>query len=92
MSCGVGCRRGLDPALLRLWLWLWLAATALTGPLAWEPPYAEGAALKRQKTKKKEKKRKKSDPEEMNSEFKKSLRILINFAYIFPSCMQKINI
>ena len=30
------------------------AATALIGPLAWEPPYATGVALKRQKTKKKE--------------------------------------
>ena len=29
------------------------AATALIRPLAWEPPYATGAALKRQKTKKK---------------------------------------
>ena len=38
----------LDPE----WLWLWLAATALTGPLAWEPPHAVGVALKRQKTKK----------------------------------------
>ena len=34
-------------------LWLWLAATALIGPLAWEPPYALGAALKRQKLTKK---------------------------------------
>ena len=34
-----------------VWLWLWrrLVATAPTGPLAWEPPYAVGAALKRQK-------------------------------------------
>ena len=31
-----------DPALL--WLWCRLAATALIGPLAWEPPCAEGAA------------------------------------------------
>ena len=43
-----------DPELLWLWLWLWyrLAATAPIGPLAWEPPYATGAALKRQKRKK----------------------------------------
>ena len=53
LSCGVGQRRSLDPALL--WLWLWLAATAPTGPLAWEPPYAVDAALKRQKTKKEKK-------------------------------------
>ena len=41
MSCGVGRRCGSDPALL----WLWPVAVALTG-LAWEPPYAMGAALK----------------------------------------------
>ena len=45
MSCGVGRRRGLDPTLL--WLWGRLAAGALIGPLAWEHPYAIGAALKR---------------------------------------------
>ena len=39
-----------DPALL--WLWRRLAATAPIQPLAWEPPYAVGAALKRQKDKK----------------------------------------
>ena len=50
MSCGAGHGRGSDLALL--WLWLWLAATALIRPLAWEPPYATGVALKRQKTKK----------------------------------------
>ena len=42
MSCGVGCRRGSDPALL--WLWRRLAATAPIGPLAGEPPYASGVA------------------------------------------------
>ena len=36
-----------DPVLL--WLWCRPAATALIGPLAWEPPYAMGAALERQK-------------------------------------------
>ena len=35
-----------DPALL--WLWNRLAAAAPIRPLAWEPPYAEGVALKRQ--------------------------------------------
>ena len=40
-SCGVGCRRGSDPALL--WLWHRPAATAPIRPLAWEPPYATGA-------------------------------------------------
>ena len=49
MSCGVDHRHGLD--LVLLWLWHRPAAIALTGRLAWEPPYARGAALKRQKTK-----------------------------------------
>ena len=42
MSCGAGCRRGSDPVLL--WLWHRLVATAPIRLLAWEPPYAEGAA------------------------------------------------
>ena len=42
MSCGVGYRLGSDPVLL--WLWRRLAATAPIQPLAWEPPYAAGAA------------------------------------------------
>ena len=41
-----------------LWLWRRLAATAPIRPLAWEPPYAAGVALKRQKTKKKIKEKK----------------------------------
>ena len=49
MSCGIGCRHGSDLALL--WLWCRLAAVALIRPLAWEPPYAASAALKRQKKK-----------------------------------------
>ena len=39
--------------LVLLWLWCSPAATAPIEPLAWEPPYAKGAALKGQKTKKK---------------------------------------
>ena len=50
MSCGVGRRRSLD--LVLLWLWCRPAATATIRPLTWEPPYAVGAALKRQKDKK----------------------------------------
>ena len=50
MSCGVGHRCGSNLALL--WLWHRPVATALIGPLAWEPPYATGAALERQKDKK----------------------------------------
>ena len=47
MSCGVGRRRGSDLALL--WLWCKPAATAPIRPLAWEPPYAAGATLKKAK-------------------------------------------
>ena len=47
MGCGVGRRRGMDLALLRLWSRP--AATAPIGPLAWEPPCADGLGLKRQK-------------------------------------------
>ena len=46
VSCGVGCRHGLDPVLL--WLWHRPVAAAPIRPLAWEPPYAMGVALKRQ--------------------------------------------
>ena len=53
MSCGVGQRCSSDPTLL--WLWCRLAAAAPIGPLAWEPLYAAGAALKRQKDQKKKK-------------------------------------
>ena len=47
MTCGVGRKCGLAST----WLWLWYrpAALALIGPLAWEPPYAVGAALKSKK-------------------------------------------
>ena len=51
-SCGVGHRYSSDLADLALpWLWHRLAAMALIQPLAWELPYATGAALKRQKIK-----------------------------------------
>ena len=39
-------------------LWCRLPATALIQPLAWEPSYAAGAALKNQKTKKQTNKKK----------------------------------
>ena len=45
MSCGVGSRHGLDPALL--WLWCRPATTALIQPLAWELAFAVGVALKK---------------------------------------------
>ena len=54
MSCGVDCRHSSD--LVLLWLWRRLAAVAPVRPLAGEPPYAAGAALKREKKGKKSKK------------------------------------
>ena len=54
VSCGVGRRRGSDPTLL--WPWCRLAATAPIRLLAWEPPYAAGAAQEMAKRQKKEKK------------------------------------
>ena len=53
MSCDVGHRHGVD--LILLWLWCRLPATAPIRPLAWEPPYAVGAALEKTKKGKKEK-------------------------------------
>ena len=84
MSCGVGCRRGSDPALL--WLWRRPVATAPIQPLAWEPPYAAGAAQeiatttttakkdkrqkkKKQKTNKKNKKQQQCNYINMSSQF-----------------------
>ena len=51
VNCGVGCRRGSDLVLLQLWRRR--AATAPIRPLAWELPYAEGAALEKAKRQKK---------------------------------------
>ena len=45
----------LDPALL--WLWCRLVATALIGPLGWEPPYDAGMTLKKPKKNKKQTKK-----------------------------------
>ena len=49
MSCGVGGRCSSEPTLL--WLWPRPAATAPVQPVAWERPYAECAAPKRQQKK-----------------------------------------
>ena len=51
MNCGVGQRRGLDPELL--WQWRRLVAIAPIRRLAWETPYATGAALEKKRQKKK---------------------------------------
>ena len=52
MGCDVGCRYGSDLALL--WLWHRPAATVWIQPLAWEPPHAAGASLKKDEKNKKE--------------------------------------
>ena len=49
MNCGIGHRHNIDPALLRLWCRP--GTTAPIGPLAWEPPYNTGVALKIKKKK-----------------------------------------
>ena len=49
MSCGVDRRCGSDLALQ--WLWCRPAATSEIRPLAWEPPYATGAALQKRQEK-----------------------------------------
>ena len=72
MSCDVGRRHSSDPALL--WLWRRLAATAPIHSLAWEPPYAADAALKRRKKKKgrkEERKERKERKEKRKKEKKK---------------------
>ena len=56
MSCGVGQRYGSEPMLL--WLWYRPTATAPIRLLAWELPYATGAALKSKNKERKKKKRK----------------------------------
>ena len=52
MSCDVSCRCGSD----LIWLWRRPVVAAPTQPLAWEPPYVIGVALKRQRKKERGKK------------------------------------
>ena len=54
MSCGVGRSHGSDPMML--WLWCRPVAAVPIRPLAWEPPYATNAALKKKQERKKEEK------------------------------------
>ena len=70
MKYGVGHRCGLDPMLL--WLWCSLAVIAPIWPLVWEPSYAAGAALKRQKEKKRKERsstKHKNEPEILETEW-----------------------
>ena len=86
MSCGVGCRCGSDPALL--WLWRRLAATALIGLLAWEPPYAVGTVLKGQKTKDKKQTNKQKKTQISNLRFLLQLAYFSSYFYasLYVSC------
>ena len=61
VSWGVGHRRGWDLALL--WLWHRPTAVAPIRPLVWKPPYAVGAALKRQGRKEERKGERKKERE-----------------------------
>ena len=71
MSCGVGCRHGLDPVFLRLWYRL--AAVAPITPLAWEPPYAVTAALKSKRKKEGRKEGRKERKKEKRKKERKSV-------------------
>ena len=66
MSCGVGCRRVPDLALL--WLWRRPAVIAPRRPLAWETKQAWGAALERQKKKKKRERERERKKKSINKE------------------------
>ena len=46
-----------------MWLWHRLVATALSGPLAWEPPYAVGRTRKKEGRKEREGERREGERE-----------------------------
>ena len=56
MSCGIGCRCGLD--LVLLWLWPRPVAVAPSGTLAWELLCATDGPYNAKKEKEKERKKK----------------------------------
>ena len=78
MSCGVGRRHGSDPALL--WLWPRPAAIAPIQPLAWEPPYAVGAAREMAKTQQKKENRQETSRARMDY-------IPITLTILIPICL-----
>ena len=93
MSCGVGRRRGSD--LVLLWLWGRPGATALTGPLAWEPPSATGAA--QEMAKKTKKKKFSSQPNVLSYLTLKSVQTEVNrsvffFFFYIPSLFSFIEV
>ena len=60
-----------DSALL--WLWHRPVATALIRPLTWEPPYATGAAIKKER--KKERERETTKDKKKKKERKKEITL-----------------
>ena len=87
MSCGVGRRLGSDPVLL--WLQCRLAATALIGPLAWEPPYAEGGAQEMAKRQKDQKKKRMFYPQSGHLLVQTSCHIKSTVTDISCFCMER---
>ena len=83
MSCGVGCRGGSDLALL--WLWHRLAVVAPIQPLAWEPPYDMGAALKRKKNEEEEEERKTEEIKKELGVFVKNTLCLLTLNICYPT-------
>jgi len=85
MSCGVGCRHGSDPSLL--WLWRRPVATAPIRPLAWEPPYATGAAQEMAKRPKKKDKKKERESQRGNNKKERNPRDQLlarkNLSFVF---------
>ena len=84
----VGHRRSSDLALL--WLWRRLAATGPIRPLAWEPSYAVGVVLKRQKEIKMilQKSSDKEIVQSMQPKYERYIRQLsnTNYFYIIFTC------
>ena len=64
---------------------VWLAAVAQIRPLAWEPPYAMGAALRSQKKKKRESARRPT------FEFGLSTDFLMGLVHYLNSCISSLS-
>ena len=77
MSCDIGPKRDKESTLL--WIWRRPAATAPIQPLAWEPPYAAGAAQEIAKRQKKKKKKKKKKREKLFGRFKEE-RVTVQYS------------
>ena len=85
MSCAIGHTCGLDPVLL--WLWRGPVVTAPIRPLAWEPPYATGAAQEMSKKKKKSKKGNSNSEKGKGSELGTSLSKKVEYELILKDAL-----